>query len=75
MEFHAFKKALEFLFNSRVCVSHFVSDRHLAILACMKENHKDNLHQIDLWHLKKRRLMLFFWLFHNYLSCLSCKVV
>eukprot|EP00795_Rhopilema_esculentum_P015902 gene15902-7235_t len=58
MEFHAFKKALEFLLNSGVRVSHFVSDRHLAILACMKENHKDILHQIDLWHLKKSRTAL-----------------
>ena len=65
MEFHAFKKALEFLLNSGVCVSHFISDRHLPILACMKENHKDILHQIDLWHLKKSRFIVILWLFRN----------
>ena len=58
MEFHAFKKALEFLLNSGICVSQFVSYRDLAILACMKENHKDILHQIDLWHLKKSRFIV-----------------
>ena len=69
MEMEGFKKCLEKVFQWKLPVSAFVSDRHIQIRAYMRDSYgqkrKDNSnpqidHYLDIWHVAKSKILFTF---------------
>ena len=69
MELLGFRKSMQYLTDSQLDISTFISDRHTSIAKCMRENYNGITHYYDLWHLAKSKMFLLFVILHVIKPC------